>query len=59
MTTSSKTLFDMFVMDVFNMGEFDPDLYANSLVRKSLRACFNANESVEYTVELINYRMGW
>lgn len=52
-------LFSMFVNDVFKMGGFEPDLFANSLVAKTLRACYNASESVEYTVELINFRMGW
>jgi hypothetical protein len=56
---NTNPLFDLFVNDVFTMGEFNPDLFGNSLVRKTLGACFNANESVEYTVELINFRMGW
>jgi hypothetical protein len=58
-TSHLSAMFMFFMCDVFNMGGFEEDLYNNSLVRKTLHACYNANESVEYTVELINFRMGW
>jgi hypothetical protein len=59
MTNLLSELYMQFLTDVFSMGGFEPDLYNNSLVRKALHACYNAQESVEYTVELINFRMGW
>jgi hypothetical protein len=59
MTNLLSPLYMQFLTDVFSMGGFEADLYDNAIIRQDLRHCFNEQESVEYTVELINFRMGW
>jgi hypothetical protein len=51
-------LFDLFAVDVIVGGNFCLDLIGVAWVLETIKACFFAGESVEYTIELILSKQG-